>query len=409
MKLWIELLALAGVCWWLFGGSEVERWEAIEKRFGAHARVVWTTDPAHEATILWSTDKPSAAPRLYLFDRPPSDPARRPLRRIVDVTSVRFPDPREEHIEAWQHRVDLRELEPSRSYWFEVEHHSGRSRSFWFRTAPIDDRVISFLSGGDCLDRRQPRREMNHRMAQVAHDDPQILCLAHAGDFVRNGESLREWLEWLDDHEVLTGPDGQLLPLVVARGNHEAVGPLFDFVFGAPGGKVRNYYRTPLGSTVVLLTLNTEYPAEGDQRQFLVDALSGDQDREFRLAQYHRGLFPAVRQAFAGKSAWLPVFDRFHLDFGLESNGHTLKRTPPIRAGAIDPEGTVFLGEGGFGAKQRSPRNEDERNRFWTQAPGGFVTRGDHVWKLRFEHGQATAHAILANGEIADTYRRTAR
>ena len=48
-----------------------------------------------------------------------------------------------------------------------------------------------------------------------------------------------------------------------------------------------------------------------------------------------------------------PLFDKYHIDIALESDGHCMKRTAPIRHGKKDPTGIVYVGEGGLGVGQR--------------------------------------------------------
>lgn len=406
-------LIAAGLSFWAFGsGGAIHR--SLRDGNPRHLRLVWTEDPQHRAMLFWSGPSAEAEYSVVLAEAPPSiaggTQRDRRERRIGVLALDAFPDPTDSGAIAFRGSAQLDTLEPATEYWLRVEGrvdgHNVSSAEHWFRTAPADQRPVTFLSGGDCLDEIEPRRRMNDRMRQIAEDDAAVLALAHAGDFVRDGRELEQWLDWLDDHERVATRDGRLLPLLVARGNHEADGPLFDFVFGAPGGERRNWYRTELAPGVILLTLNTEAPGGGDQARFLEDALRDANDARVRMAQYHRGLYPAVRRPAAMRAEWLPLFDAHRLDLAMESNGHTLKRTPPMRGGEVaeDGRGTIYIGEGGLGARQRSPDSE-ERERRWTRPPGGFTMRADHVWKVRVDEREVSVEAILADGQTVDRHR----
>jgi hypothetical protein len=54
---------------------------------------------------------------------------------------------------------------------------------------------------------------------------------------------------------------------------------------------------------------------------------------------------------------WVPLFERFGLDVAFEHHDHAYKRTYPIRAGKVDPEGVLYVGDGPWGAMPRRPRD----------------------------------------------------
>ena len=96
---------------------------------------------------------------------------------------------------------------------------------------------------------------------------------------------------------------------------------------------------------------------------------------------------------------WVPLFERFNVDIALESDGHVLKRTVPIRDGQLDPDGVVYIGEGGLGVEQRTP----DMSRWYLQPPG-MARAVNHVQALRVTPGAIHYSAILENGEVADTH-----
>ncbi len=215
-------------------------------------------------------------------------------------------------------------------------------------------------------------------LAQLIDLRPEVLALAHGGDYVLWGTQLPLWDRWLRDQKLVIGKSGRLLPILPTRGNHEATGPIYDEVFGTPGGVDKNYYATMLTPEVLLVTLNTEIAAGGDQTLFLERALGSRRKTRWQIAQYHRPLWPAVKQPATAAPHWLPLFDRYALDLALENDGHALKRTVPIKNGVRSEDGTVYVGEGGFGVQQPTP----DTARWYLQSPGYAHSR-HHVWELR--------------------------
>jgi hypothetical protein len=99
----------------------------------------------------------------------------------------------------------------------------------------------------------------------------------------------------------------------------------------------------------------------------------------YRMAAYHRPIYPAVKGPSKTKEIYAPLFEKYNLDLALESDGHCIKRTVPIRGDKKADDGVVYLGEGGYGAPQKSP----SRGRWYLQKPG-FASRGDHYMSLSF-------------------------
>ena len=155
---------------------------------------------------------------------------------------------------------------------------------------------------------------------------------------------------------------------------------------------------------MLLTTLNTEAAAAGDQLGFLAATLGAAGEARFRLAQYHRPMWPAVKNASSLRAEWLPVFEQHGLDLGIECDGHVLKRTIPIRSERPDPSGVVYIGEGGLGARQRTPATGQ-----WYLAPPGKAIAAYHVWRLRFEGPRLSLAAIGRDGELLDSAEMTAQ
>ncbi|MBW3539128.1 MAG: hypothetical protein KY476_02560 [Planctomycetes bacterium] len=89
-----------------------------------------------------------------------------------------------------------------------------------------------------------------------------------------------------------------------------------------------------------------------------------------------------------------------------EADGHTIKRTPPIRNDRVDPTGVTYVGEGGLGVSQRTPKIEE---RWWLQSPGK-AGKGHHVIVLDFQPEQLDYRVVLLDGQkVFDRHTLTPR
>jgi hypothetical protein len=118
----------------------------------------------------------------------------------------------------------------------------------------------------------------------------------------------------------------------------------------------------------------------------------------YRMAAYHVPIYPAAKgntQKDATDTC-APVFEKYNLDLGLEADGHCIKRTVPIRDGKQAEDGVVYLGEGGYGAPQKSPG----RSLWFLQKPG-FASMGEHYMSLSFTRDAIEYFTMsLAKGKV---------
>ena len=82
-----------------------------------------------------------------------------------------------------------------------------------------------------------------------------------------------------------------------------------------------------------------------------------------------------------------------------ENDGHTIKRTVPIRGNVKDPTGVVYIGEGGLGVTPRKPKPE----RWYLQKPG-FASSGSHIFVITFEEKKMTTRCVELSGKVADEF-----
>ena len=368
----------------------------------AQWRVTWTSDPATSAIVSWSTAQQGSSHTLeYQIKGDESS------KGVGLAESGRYTGGSDE---LYYHHVRLSDLQPSTAYEIQMKSDGDVSPTFYFLTAPSEDRAFSILHGGDSRSDQKARRKVNAAMAQMVADsfdneDPadDIIAFAHGGDYVASGPRMDQWSEWLSDHELTTCNDGRLLPIIPTRGNHDKGKP-FNEIFAFPEGDL-NYYAINLGPECRFITLNTETSTAGDQARWLGEELAKSR-RKLRwvLAQYHRPAFPAVKSPSTALQSWVPLFEKYYVDLVCESDGHNIKRTVPIRGNVQDESGVVYIGEGGLGVPQRTPKPE----RWYLQAPG-MTDRGDHVFMLTFGQELITGKCILVDGTVRDEFTRPAR
>lgn len=389
-------LAILLTCWSAAQTSVATADQPLEGTKPAQWRLVWTSDPSSTATLCWNTAEPGEQHRVLVREDGSDEPT------MVDaIRSGRYSA---KQPTLFFHHVVLNDLQPATKYFVTMESDGNQSPEMFFVTAPSDDVPLSLLFGADSRSGHQARREMNAMLANMlaeswASERVPIFALAHGGDFVYDGRDLTQWSRWMSDHELTVTGEGQMLPIIPARGNHDG-GKLFNEIFAFPP-KDKNYYRLDLGPQIRLITLNTEVSVAGDQRKWLSAELAASRpEKRWLLVQYHRPAFPAVKQPWLNLVHWVPLFEKHNVDLVCEGDGHNIKRTMPIRDFQADPTGVAYIGEGGLGVGQRTPK----QNRWYLNSPQSSTGQGHHVQLLTFDHQQLSYRAVLLGGEVFDEH-----
>lgn len=271
--------------------------------------------------------------------------------------------------------VRLTGLTPNTLYYGICSDGTTTSKPFQFQTCPsTSDKPLSIISGGDSRNNRAGRKKANELAGKLR---PHVILFN--GDMT-DGDTEQEWKEWLDDWQLTKTAEGRLTPVLVCRGNHEQSNETLSKLFDVPNEKC--YYALSFhGDLIRIYTLNSLLPSGGLQRDWLYSDLQVNQAHDWVIAQYH---YP-MRSHTSEKPEqldqilnWATLFTKFGVDLAMESDGHIAKSTFPIRPAAgldadesfirDDAHGTVYVGEGGWGA----PLRFADDNKSWTRASDAF-------------------------------------
>ncbi|MBM3843438.1 MAG: metallophosphoesterase family protein [Verrucomicrobia bacterium] len=392
-----------------------------------HLRIVWTEQPSTHAIVSWTTMSPTTKNVVHYDTVSRGGDVASYRSRVYasrnGTITLRAEDRKEGVPPGWYHHAEIDGLSPSTRVYMVVESDGVLTEERYFVTAPADDRPFKLLSGGDSrMGGEKPRyagrtphvdrRAMNRRMAELLEENPDLLAMVHGADWCTTAD-WRHLYWWFEDNELLQAADGRLLPFIVSRGNHdEGIGFQENFWLGdiTDANSAAYYFTTLFNPQTALITLNTEISVAGDQLEFLEKQLAELRPaKRWLLVQYHRPAYPVAKDfnehTFARvRQTWSPLFEKFNVDLVLESDGHVLKRTVPIRNNAFAADGIVYIGEGGLGVPQRQPRPN-----LWFVEPPGFAASAHHVWLLSFTAETLRMEAIGIDGAVLDSHSLSPR
>lgn len=327
------------------------------------------------------------------------------------------------------HRMELADLQPATAYQFRT---GSDAMTYKFQTMPATlSAPIRFVAGGDMYhDSLDILRTTNK---QAAKTSPQFALvggdIAYASDKLADylprwthplfdhlvSQKFDRWLGWLTAwKEDMVTPEGYLIPMLPAIGNHDTIGrfgqtpeqaPFFYSLFPMPGKPGYNVLDFADYMSIIILDSGHTNPISGKQAEWLAQTMRERQTVPHKFALYHVPAYPCVHRQTQEISSkirkyWVPSFDIFHLTAAFENHEHAYKRTHPLLGGAIVAQGGVlYIGDGGWGvAKPRTPRRGDE-NKYIAKSASAR-----HFLVVDIEKDKQTVHALNSDGLVIDSF-----
>lgn len=327
-------------------------------------RASYREDPATSIVLGWC-DKDSSTNAKVYYDV---------ANKGAEYTNYAFVKEidRTQETYGMTHRfVRLTGLKPNTIYYFVIHDDEGTSNKMYFKTLPDNpDNGITFIAGGDSRSaptnnvvNRQNRQACDSLVAKIRPD-----FITFNGDFVLKGTNAF-WTEWFTDWEFTMGSNGHIVPIVPVMGNHEASADVYN-IFDIPN--TSDYYALGMGGNLIrIYSLNTELTeCDPSQLEWLTNDLkshtSTAKEPYWKFAQYHVPFVPHAnyKPDTILSNCWAPLFLKYNVKLACEAHSHILKVTWPIVQsketgndhGFIRDEkyGTVYIGEGSWGAPQRN-------------------------------------------------------
>lgn len=403
--------------------------------------LTWQRDPARTMTIHWHSAWVDGFRDTVLEFRAASAPVDGPWRR-AEGRSQPLP-----FTARMVHTVELTQLAPDTAYVFRLGTLRTREKSseldflpdgteHRFRTLPATlSRPVRFVSGGDAnvglfTENKVSNEYQFAAMCRAAAArDPEFALLGGDIAYVNNEpKAVTKWFDFLRLWgEAMRAPDGRLIPVVPAIGNHEVHGDAHEVRGGAPERGVRperaslfyamfafpgtpGYNVLDFGDYLSVVSLDSFHtnPVPGAQADWLRATLTARPRVPWIVPIYHVPAYPAHR-AFSGavsqaiRANWTPLFDAARVRFVFENHDHVYKVTHPLRAGKTDPAGTTYLGDGAWSVTTRVVSGVDKAPylaRAWSR---------NHVFVVTLRADRADFSAVDPKGEEFDTFSIAAK
>ena len=331
-------------------------------------RLVWDADPAHQAVIGFSQSNSSEVASVkYGYSTDESTWSEQAVSNSQNFDGTKFNSS----------FVRLTELKENSAVYYRVCEGDSCGDRLWFKTAPTDNSAFVMLAGGDTRTGWSTRKLGNKLLAKI-----RPLFIMHGGDFTsaNNASQMKEFLkDWrlTFSNDTIDGVAyKRIYPLVPTFGNHEnteysTLCKVFGVDYNADGVCTDDdtYGAFDISPLLRIYTLNSEYKNSGwstqatEQKNWLASDLNANSDNvSWRFAQYHKPIFPHTNSKSENPilfTWWAEEFYDHKINLVIESDTHLSKVTQPVipvgnTFQVTTTGGTVFAGEGSWGAPARS-------------------------------------------------------
>ena len=345
----------------LLARGRVWKTHVVSGRTPDQVSVAFGADASRSLAWTWRTEPGVSTSVLRLAnagtDGKGPDPSR-PIRNLRGESQrVSSPDLLNDPV-IRRHRAVASDLSPDTAYVYSLGDGTENGSTPWMtvRTGPSRSRSRSrsfrFLYLGD------PQcglEAWGNLLSAANRRHPDAAFVLIAGDLVDRGNERTNW-----DHFFLRASGVfETLPMMPCVGNHEYLdqGPrlyraFFDLPRNGPEGIDSNlvYAFEYAGAFVAVLDSTLASVDAGiarKQADWLDDAL-GRTEAEWKFVMFHHPVYAShpKRESPALREAWVPVFDKHHVDLVLQGHDHAYQRSYPLRAGrrvATPDQGTTYV------------------------------------------------------------------
>ena len=300
--------------------------------------LTWSSDPATSIDIQWRTDTTVEEGKLYYREKGSPE--------VLSAAAEKFKmEDRDLMNDRYIHRftTQLKNLKPGTTYEYRISPETSWNEKFTFSTAGTDS-LFSFIWTGDT--HHSPTITKLFNLAEQSHPDAAFYSIA--GDIVSEGLHRNEW----DDLFYFTKDVISQKPLMAVIGNHDTrqglgawmYRELFSYPKNAPVGVSPEHTYSFRYKNALFLMIESTAPIDS-QKTWIEDQLAKT-DATWKFVMFHFAPYNWEEPYPDIQAAWVPIFDKYHVDMVMNGHIHYYMRTKPMKAGKVVNsygEGTAYV------------------------------------------------------------------
>jgi len=298
----------------------------------------WSSDPSTSMDIEWRTDTTVSACQLKYRVKGTSE------EQLVESKRIRLEDRMLVNDRYINHfTAQLRNLNPGTTYEYEIGKTADWSSSKSFTTSSADN-SFSFLWFGDT--------HFSPKFGEILHlsydKHPDAAFYSIIGDLVSDGLFRNQW----DDLFEYSRGVMNNIPLMAVPGNHDNRAGLgaqlfrdqFSYPLNAPDGVPTEQTYSFTYKNTLFLMIDATSPME-PQTPWIEKQLA-ESKATWKVAMFHFPPYNWEEPYFDIQKAWVPLFDKYHVDMVFNGHIHYYMRSKPMKAGKVVAsynDGTAYV------------------------------------------------------------------
>ena len=299
--------------------------------------LTWSSDPSTSVNLQWRTDT-TIKTGMVVFRESGT-------HRTDSVTAVKvLLEDRMLMNDRLVHHFNARMegLKPGTMYQYKIN--SANWPDLQTFSTAAQDNSFSFLWFGDT--HHSPKSGENLNRAFHAHPDAAFFSIA--GDLVSDGLHRNQWDELFEFSKEVACR----IPFMAVPGNHDnraglgarTFRDLFSFPENGPEGVEKEQTYSFTYKNCLFLMLDATSPI--DAQSAWIDQQLAQSGATWKIALFHFPPYNWEEPYLDIQHAWVPVFDKYHVDLVFSGHTHYYMRSKPLRDGKVVPscsEGTVYV------------------------------------------------------------------
>ncbi len=353
--------------------------------------LTWSSDPSTTMDIQWRTDTTVATGIVNYREKGSKEVL------SVDASKYRMEDRalmNDRYINRFT--AQLKNLKVGVTYEYQIQPQTNWTENQMFTTA-ADDNEFSFIWFGDVHHQTAYGELMNK--ADSVHPDAAFYTIA--GDLVGEALHRNEWDDLLEFPKNVISRK----PFMNAVGNHDNRGGLGALMFRETFSYPKNGpEKVPQEQTYSFTYKNTLF--------LMIDATSGvdthtewieeqlaNSTATWKIATFHFPPYNWEEPYFDIQKAWVPIFDKYHVDMVFGGHIHYYMRSKPMKGGEVVSsynDGTAYIISIGIPSRTREIKDEP-----YAEIQ---LSRGQFYQYLKIEGNKLVYNCYDSEGNLADSF-----
>ncbi|MCE1197362.1 MAG: metallophosphoesterase family protein [Marinilabiliales bacterium] len=300
--------------------------------------LTWSGDPSTTVDVQWRTNPATIADQITFREKGGNETKSVKAQMLKMEDRMLMNDRYTLHYTA-----QISGLKPGKTYQYKITGQANWLEKQTFQTAAKDAR-FSFLWFGDT--HFSPTFGEILKKADAEHPDAAFFSIV--GDLVSDGLNRDQW----DALFSYTKETSCRIPFMSVPGNHDnraGLGAklycdLFSYPLNAPAGVPKKQTYSFTYKNTLFLMIDATSPIDA-QSAWIEKELAASK-ATWKIAMFHFAPYNWEEPYLDIQAAWIPIFDKYHVDMVYGGHLHYYMRSKPMRGGKIVPnskEGTLYM------------------------------------------------------------------